>query len=106
MLFSFRKLCTWALLVLAVSPFTPPFSTCDLHTMSHRAAVFTPVSPLDSPALGTELTGVTIADDDVDPAALVPVADPGREIADRLPSAYASDEPRRDIPGQRPVLRL
>jgi hypothetical protein len=33
-----RRLCAWSLLLLALSPFTAPFSTCDIGTLLGRAA--------------------------------------------------------------------
>jgi hypothetical protein len=42
-----RTACTWFLIVLAASPFTAPFSTCDVSVLlsSHTTGGFTPAVP-------------------------------------------------------------
>jgi len=103
MSFSFRQLCAWALLVLAISPFTPPFSTCDLHSVTRRASLDR-TSLVERAPVGAELSN-TIAGDDVDPTTLIPVA-ARRAITDRLDGRPPADHPRAGVPAQHSVLRL
>ena len=55
-----HRILAWSLLVLAASPFTAPFSTCDLATLFGHATTITLDAPIVQPAPRTD---AAMADD-------------------------------------------
>jgi hypothetical protein len=117
------RACTWLLVVLAASPFTAPFSTCDVNTLlgaqspAMMAAVVTPIVLSSACRLAVAETGdagsispvvgrVVLTRDDVLIGSIWPVPVSGRAaVRDRL--VFTQDPGAlEDPPVQSPVLRL
>jgi hypothetical protein len=112
-----RTCCAWLLLVLAVSPFTTPFATCDLGALINGTA------PVQIAALGPSIQHVSAATDSdansIAPvmarvglarnSALVALALPvhtGGHFSISFDRSPHDEQPQRDSSPQSTVLRL
>jgi hypothetical protein len=89
-----RAACTWLLIVLAASPFTAPFSTCDVTALlGSRAATMTMM--IAPPVLSS--TNIAASSESGDAAAISPLV--GRTVLSRDAVLVLTDWPVPPTPG-------
>jgi len=115
-----RSTCAWLLLLLAASPVTAPFSTCDLRVFATRAAAIQLNAPLahfgsfsaaesdrgDADSVSPIVSRVALSHDSHSSVAVLPLRVPALTAVGRVRIPLDLNRSPHDLPPSLTVLRV